>query len=77
MHFFIAFSLSLLCCLVSMRLKIPYGIVELYESLARSPWLTVYRALQMASRDEKISLSESNLILQQATIDAEQTKNYL
>ena len=31
----------------------------------------------MASRDEKISLSESNTILQQATIDPEQAKNYL
>ena len=31
----------------------------------------------MASRDEKTSLSESNLILQQATIDPEQAKNYL
>ena len=28
-------------------LRNPYGIVELYESLARSPWLTVYRALQV------------------------------
>ena len=31
----------------------------------------------MASRDEKISLSESNIILQQAAIDPEQAKNYL
>ena len=31
----------------------------------------------MASKDEKISLSESNTILQQATIDPEQAKNYL
>ena len=45
--------------------------------LARWPWLTVYRALQVASRDEKTSLSESNLILQQATINPEQAKNYL
>ena len=30
-----------------------------------------------ASRDEKISLSESNIILQQATIDPEHAKNYL
>ena len=33
--------------------------------------------MQVASRDEKISLSESNTILQQATIDPEQAKNYL
>ena len=31
----------------------------------------------MANRDEKISFSESNIILQQATIDSEQAKNYL
>ena len=34
-------------------------------------------ANKMASRDEKISLPESNTILQQATIDPEQAKNYL
>ena len=35
---------------VVMRFQIPYVIVELYESLARSPWLTVYRALQVAKK---------------------------
>ena len=33
--------------------------------------------MYLASRDEKTSLSESNLILQQATINTEQAKNYL
>ena len=32
---------------------------------------------KMVSRDEKTSFSESNIILQQATIDPEQAKNYL
>ena len=32
---------------------------------------------KMASRDEKVSLSESNLFLQQAAIDPEHAKNYL
>ena len=31
----------------------------------------------MASRDEKIFLSESNIFLQRATIDPEQATNYL
>ena len=39
--------------------------------------ITVLKKLKMVSRDEKISLSESNTILQQATIDPEQAKNYL
>ena len=37
----------------------------------------ILAGIKVASRDEKISLSESNIILQQATIDPEQAKNYL
>ena len=45
--------------------------------LSRIAILSYTPSVQVASRDEKISLSESNLILQQATIDPEQAKNYL
>ena len=37
----------------------------------------ILKNFKMASRDEKIFFSESNTILQQATIDPEQAKNYL